>query len=113
MEGNVGKTFKKNGFSVKRSQAEITTVCCSDGGDNRLWGKQSRLSEPRITSSLLHLEPRAAQQKSLTSFKGGLPEVRKRSHAGRSREVHNTIKTSHLIACMLDFLGFWSLFIFS
>lgn len=48
---------KKNEGSVrKRSQAKITTVCCSDGGDNTLWGEQKagslNLRSPRLYSTL-------------------------------------------------------------
>lgn len=51
------KKKKKNEGSVrKRSQAKITTVCCSDGGDNTLWGEQKagslNLRSPRLYSTL-------------------------------------------------------------
>lgn len=50
----------------------------------------------------------------LDFFQRGLPEVRQRSHTWRSWELHNAIRTSHLIVCMLHFcVVFFCLFHFS
>lgn len=66
------KDLQKNERSTRRrSQTAITTACCSDGGDNVRSGANRKLA--LWTSAhpvFLHLQPKAAEQKSLTSFKG-------------------------------------------
>lgn len=83
----------------KRSQAAITTACCGDGGDNTHSGVSRKLALWTSAHPVHHhLKP-----KTLTPFKGGLPQVRQRSCTGRSWEVHNAIRTSHLMVRLLDF----------
>lgn len=86
LEENIWKTLKKKrkeSSARRRSQAAITTACCSDGGDNACSGANTKLA--LWTSAhpvFLHLEPKAAEHKSLTSFKG----VSRRSGKGLVQE---------------------------
>lgn len=89
-------TEENESTSRKRSQAAITTACCNDGGDKEHTGVNRKLAV--WTSAhpvVLHFEPKEADQKSLTPFKG----VVHRSDEGHVQEsgweVHNVIRTSH------------------
>lgn len=110
MKENFWKTFKfsseeNESLARQGSQAAITTACCSDWGNNACSETNQKLALSTSTYPVyLPLQPKAAEQK---SFGRGLQQVMQRSRTGRSWEMHDTIRTSHLMeSFFLHFLSF-------
>ena len=101
------KKKKKERSARKRSQAAITTACSSDGGDNVRSAANRKLALwTSVHPVFLHLEPKAAEQKSLTSFKG----VSQGSRKGGIQEGAGKCTTQSALAAFFCLFHFSWLF---
>lgn len=117
VEENICKTFKKKKMKarwerdhrLKLQQCAAVMEVITRSGANRklaLWTSDHPVFTPPWAQS--------GGAEVLDFFQRGLPEVRQRSHTWRSWELHNAIRTSHLIVCMLHFcVVFFCFFHFS